>query len=353
MNGDFSWLHFSDLHLTPEKNTSFDTTRAMQELRKSLEKGDLTADYVLITGDIAHKGDYTGTEKSFAVFLDALVKTGIDKKRIFWAVGNHDIQSRSLSWRNQVIEKIRKDDAEFITDSFWRSLKCEEELLLLNNGIKTYTERHKELLWDASASSSQIGHAFYPLDSLNLIVLNTCFTSYDDNDAGKLHVITDKLDEYSCHIDDKKPVFVIGHHGREWFLPIERTRLDYLFKDLNVDLYLCGHNHELGYGKITYSPYDIHQFTCGGLNSAATNFTFMRGQYDSSKSSVSIVPYTYRGSGWMCDYQLHPRLAEKSGFLLERLNQQKTGDESYRERLIEKKFNLSTPMQESSAPQVY
>ena len=60
--GDFHWLHFSDLHLTPEEK--FDTIMARDELKKFLRDettaGRLTCDYIFFTGDIANKGNYDG-----------------------------------------------------------------------------------------------------------------------------------------------------------------------------------------------------------------------------------------------------------------------------------------------------
>lgn len=318
MNGDFSWLHFSDLHLKPENDEVFDIDHARRELLNFLESEGKSIRYVFITGDIAHKGSYDGTKGFLSVLIDTLESVNINK--VFWAVGNHDIQSRPLKWRAKIINEIRCDKN---IDRFRQALHNEEEsALLLDIGMKAYFENHRGLLGrDVTEDALSIGHAFYPLDELNLVVLNTCLTSCDNNDTGQLHVATPKWEDLSKNIDKEKPVVVLGHHGKEFLAPNERERLGIMFKSLNADIYLCGHNHAVGYDHITYTLHDIHQFTCGALTSDAASFTFMRGVYTSDDRNISVIPYTYRGnSGWEPDFLLHSRLIKNNKFVLGRLD---------------------------------
>ena len=47
------------------------------------------------------------------------------------------------------------------------------------------------------------------------------------------------------NIDDKKPTFVIGHHGIEFLCSKDQETVGRLFDDYHVDYYLCGHSHKL------------------------------------------------------------------------------------------------------------
>lgn len=49
-------------------------------------------------------------------------------------------------------------------------------------------------------------------------MLNTCVTSLDDEDERNLCIMEARLYDVFRNIDDKKPTFVIGHHGIEFFL---------------------------------------------------------------------------------------------------------------------------------------
>lgn len=54
-------------------------------------------------------------------------------------------------------------------------------------------------------------------------MLNTCVTSLDDEDERNLCIMEARLYDVFRNIDDKKPTFVIGHHGIEFFFISDNT----------------------------------------------------------------------------------------------------------------------------------
>ena len=316
----FKWLQISDFHF--KTKDSFDMSNARKKLLEKLKEDNIKPDYLFITGDIADKNVYASSKE----YLEDLLNTvELSKDKVFWAVGNHDIK-RGTGHRAQIIKKIREDKNP--SQVFEVAMADEEERVILTQiGMSSYIKEYKKIL-DRELSANEIldAHIHYDLPELNLIVLNTCLTSSDDEDSHKLMITEQRL----FHLFDKiktknKPIIVMGHHGKTFFHPSEQNRLGHLFEDGGVDLYLCGHSHRLGYDRFDESGRDIPQFTCGGGNvsDGYSVFTFMVGEYNSVEHTVTITPYSYSERGgreFNKDYTLSRRLTEfNNTFPLSRL----------------------------------
>jgi hypothetical protein len=153
---------------------------------------------------------------------------------------------------------------------------------------------HKKLLGRYPDGKQGYHHTFCKLADLNLIILNTCLTSCDKKDEGNLFIIEGNLQEFFDDIDSSNPTFVIGHHGQDFFTPGSKEELGEIFEDENVDLYLCGHSHELGYQSFQNVGRGIHQLTCGGLLAGQGNLSFMYGSYKSEERKACIRSYCYK-----------------------------------------------------------
>jgi len=311
--GSFSWLHFSDLHLTPK--TNFDTGYAREQLLDFLRNetviGALPCDYIFITGDIAHQNNYDGVKDFATNLFHALNWSPENYDKVFWAVGNHDI-SRNNPIRNLIIADTRNaQDREDLFDERMNSVDFQE--ILISKGMNDYHHWHKKLLGrDVYANNSISPHTPYRLLDLNLIVLNTCLTSCDDNDEHSLLINESGLKCAFEGFDHSNPTFVIGHHGKEFFTRETQDNVGHLFNSKNVDLYLCGHSHRLGYDIFPQAGRDLPQIVCGGgISDKYSKFSFMHGFYDKDKDEVTIKPYSYAEHGnrnWQFDGSLHLRL---------------------------------------------
>ena len=310
---DFHWLHFSDLHLDPDAN--FNNAHARQQLLDFLEEevscGRLHCDYIFLTGDIAHKNNYDGVQEYIGKLFEKL-NWSLDRyNNFFWASGNHDI-SRKSKLRKLVITKgLRESDNQSQTFEDWmRDPEFRE--LLVSKGMCDYIAWHKNILGRAPHCESNYPHTKHVFPNLNLIVLNTCLTSCDDEDEYKLHIIESKLLNLFDGLNLSNPVFVIGHHGQEFFQESERKRLGSLFDSGNVAIYLCGHSHELGYSEFKHTGWDLPQITCGTITDGDAKPSFMHGSYKSKTNEVMIIPYSYgeeKGEwNWRIDDNLDRRL---------------------------------------------
>lgn len=327
--GDFGWLHFSDLHLS---GCTLDAEMAKDKLIKFVEKkreeNQLNFQYIFITGDIANRGEYEGTKDFMKKLFSACglncTKKGLE--RVYWAVGNHDIDRSEIisKGRRELIAKIR-DPKDPLTLTFCLDQRKKMEgRALLRGGMELFTDNHKELL-AREYSKGQNPHQIYKLPDLNLIVLNTCLTSVDENDTHNLHIKSNCLKEVFEQIADRsKPIFVLGHHGRDFFCMEDMDVLSDIFDSYGADVYLCGHNHRTGFAVFPDAERDIYQLTCGGGAEFRDGscFSFMHGFYDDTRKTIRITPYCYMEKGdknWGESTQQNRRLKPQKAFPLSRL----------------------------------
>jgi tetratricopeptide (TPR) repeat protein len=251
----------------------------------------LKCDYLFFTGDLVHKCNYNGVEDFVSNIFGAI---GWDQKVVrecaFWAIGNHDI-SREDSLRNAVLYSIRHADNNVNKFEDNMNNACHDKLTA--GGMDDYVTYHQKIFGRKHVTGTSDVHTQYLLPHLNLVVLNTCLTSYDDLDENNLYIIEANLLKVFDNLDNTKPTFVIGHHSTEYFHLTQKTRLKSLFSEKNVDLYLCGHNHQLGCITL-HETHDIHQIVCGsGPLNEQLSFSFIHGYYDDTEKRVCLTTYVY------------------------------------------------------------
>lgn len=330
---DFKWLHFSDLHLRSDDPDARDARkRLIQFIKDERNAGRLKFDYVFITGDVADRSNYEKSEEYLKQLFTALgltnKKNALTKQslsKVFWAVGNHDIKRDNTSRRTEIIKKIRNmDDAYSLSDGL-DERNPEDSVLLLDTGMRPFKDEYKKILKRDYEATVKEPHILKEFPELNIVILNTCITSADDYDTHNLYIQSRHLKQVFESIHDRnKPLFVIGHHGRDFFYMDEMYTLSDVFDEMGVDVYLCGHNHKLGVALFPDTQRDIYQFTCGGgpSFSTSTNLSFMRGAFDCSDCSIQITPFSYRVDGdkkWSVDEHLSRRLKPSRKFRLDRL----------------------------------
>ncbi|MDR0919594.1 MAG: metallophosphoesterase [Oscillospiraceae bacterium] len=320
----FSWLHFSDLHYSSDMGISQDMFKeALYKcLKKIREETKEDIDYIFITGDVANKEVY---EDNLKDNIKAIISSIEDDqniqeepKKIFWVIGNHDIERNPK--RTEEILKIRNSPTPQV--AFNTAMADDLAQFILGSlGTKKYIENVSEFSKEFSSyatvekgSHNQELHRIIKLNDVNIIMLNTCLTSCDNDDNGNLFVLDEvfvkDFDSVFSEnfvnemIKDKKTTFVLAHHGFESLNKIELSTLREKFAG-KVDLWLCGHSHELMYNKF-YDPDSddngqkqntIHQYTCGqGKLDDKLTPTFIYGVYDDGM--ITITPYKFNGFNW-------------------------------------------------------
>ena len=204
--GNFKWLHLSDLHF--RMCEGFDMSLILERLETVLKKEtkDEKFKYIFLTGDLANGFDYNMVESRIKkLLLESEILE--DNGNIFWACGNHDI-SRQKKLRNRVITDIRDKSKENIT--FEGEISDDESREVLLNAFKEYYKVRKSLF---GMEKSEYPHQVIHTEDAEIILLNTCLTSCDDEDEHKLYLCEPCLINLFNEIEQGKPVFALGHHS--------------------------------------------------------------------------------------------------------------------------------------------
>jgi predicted phosphodiesterase len=318
---DFAWLHFSDLHF--KADADYDDSHIRGALHDFLikefrDKPDgLPVDYVFITGDVANKHDYSQAEANIEDLLHSLGwSIGDCQEKVFFAIGNHDID-KQIKLRNNTIQVIRgatdpsSELAEQMRDPNARDHLVRQQRASFHGRIGRFMSKgHLPKGHDVTSP-----HVVIELPKLNLAVFNTCLTSCDGSDEGQLVMLDSQTRALFEGRNATKPTFAIGHHGRECHHPKEAMRLDNLFHDQKVDVYLCGHSHSLSHAYFPNNHPDIRQITCGALFERASKTlelaSFMYCRYNNEKNAISVRPVTFdgrRNTGWYFNDNVHRKL---------------------------------------------
>lgn len=145
-------------------------------------------------------------------------------------------------------------------------------------------------------------HQVIHTDDAEIVMLNTCLTSCDDEDEHQLYLCEPQLISLFEQIEGGKPVFVLGHHSLDYLADSEKRRVIKLFSSKNITAYLCGHSHQLGVHPLTD---DIQEIVSGGFKTDGyAAISCFVGSYYADREEYSLIPYVYRpGSmNWGVDY---------------------------------------------------
>lgn len=294
------WGHFSDLHFQFGKN-EFKTEDLREKLLERISeyrKKNGSFHYLFITGDILHKGNMQKHVISdTAEYIRQLAKAaGCLDKNVIICAGNHDLRR----------SKARKNNLDLIIKDY------EENNCLDYNGycsvvVNDVCSPFRDFCKFINAREEiKPLHYFIDLGKINLYVLNTSVFAGQTYPGQKdpnpkledtnLYICDQNLSELKKNVisDRKRKLnIVLAHHGIECFVEREREQFLNFLKDLDIDLYLCGHVH-----KSIYQTFDaageMKQCSCGGLFVDNYNApSFIVGEYNDENHQIMLKNYQY------------------------------------------------------------
>lgn len=295
--GYFKWLHLSDLHF--RMCEGFDMNLILDRLKTFLQKETENEkfQYIFITGDLADRNDYSMVDKKIKeLLLDSNI-LDVDGK-IYWVCGNHDIP-RTYNIRKEQIMKIRdRNQSEYTFEYAFADEECRDLILKAFNKYNAKREQLFGLKYE-----DEYPHQVIHTDKAEIVLLNTCLTSCDNEDEHELYLCESGLINLFNEIEGGKPVFVLGHHSLNFIADSDKGRLIDLFRGKHVSVYLCGHSHQLGVQPLYDNTLEI---VSGGFKiDGHAIISFMIGIFDEDSEEYSIIPYTYRAGSkvWAEDYE--------------------------------------------------
>lgn len=277
------WLHLSDLHNCFNNHSSIWARKML--LEKISEAGDINL--LVITGDLLYqfKNDFSNVSK----FIEEIIKIKeISKSRVIIVPGNHDFERTPLRTVS-IIGVVNM--SENISESISNMHPDIYNVLLENQS--PFFEFYKQLL-NREEEWREL-HFLKELDDCNVICLNTCLISGQNNEEGKLSINLDKL----IHVLNKipksdKPNIAIGHHSIECFHESEQETIIQMFDDFGIDIYLCGHMHKSKYRIYTESKRNIQSFVCGsGMVDDYADPSFIIGELNLESYRCNIKYYCW------------------------------------------------------------
>lgn len=296
---DIRWIHLSDLHMGCEENKWTDDT-LRKELIYYLENDLGRIDFILISGDVIHQGQYNNRDicEQANSFLSVLSKKF---ENIIFCVGNHDyLRNRPRydllkQWQLLDNKEKRKQEDEYAKklcadfENYVNLCRSNSE----NNPIQNRT------------------YIYQGIDGVNIIILNTSIfcgqpvlkegemvnegNNVQVDDFQKLWIPEHELPTVD-QINSQFPTIVFGHHPIEMFEDDSRKRLEEFLTRVNAE-YLCGHIHEITSATVN----DIHQTSSAGLfkgrfNDPSFSYNILR---KNRNEKIEKRYYEYSKNGWI------------------------------------------------------
>lgn len=267
------WLHLSDLHFSCASIDANDVREALKRQHLK-EKYDL----IFLTGDFAYQAIFGESVEKF--ISEMIVMVGCKKENVFFVPGNHDYERSEP--RTSALKTIA--NVQEISKSVRQAMAI---------GSDEYREFCERVLGEGYGKTCLEPCIVKTLDyaPVDIILLNTCLTSYDDNDRNHLYICSKQLQEAFHELDISRMQIVIGHHGANWLVDNDHsTFIDWLIRYTSTKLYLCGHSHKLGIIK-DGSAYQIVSGTL--MEDHKADFGFVKGTINTESYVIEGTCYKY------------------------------------------------------------
>jgi hypothetical protein len=301
------WIHISDIHYNPEKTNS-DTTLTWKKLPEFLDSNQLTVDAVFMTGAFRYAKEQPDTIENAILVADAFKKiavaTGVQKadgtvdaKRIFTVPGNHDLD-RDYQRRKRWLDSIREDYLRDIDEGIFD----EADLRLMQESFTFYKRVHSYLYGDNDLtnylcrSEQSNPHSYVHMNGVNLLLLNSALFAMDsytiDRHAMVIgHTYVTNLLQQMQDEHPNCPIIVLSHHAMDQLHDDEKKKIQNIFHQYPVKLYLCGHSYEVWHTSIN----NTEHLTMGCIkHEKGVKASFSIGEYDRTSGRISISVYEWR-----------------------------------------------------------
>lgn len=282
------WLQLSDIHFSL-CTMGVDSHLLKRQLINYLQAEIGKVDWIFLLGDFRYCGNPKEPDSVLEWIRQIAEAVGIQNlsERVCMVPGNHDID-RNPTVRQYIIDGVKKDYNVLQGKFDQMALKALLSSFSYYNSLykRIYNEDYIE-----AAVNAQNPHLFKDCGEFYLLMLNTVIISNEDNERGTLLVGSGYVVELLTKVT--KPIYVLAHHGLQMLEKEEKRKLYQIFKEWDIELYLCGDEHVL-YEEMAGSQ--IHQITSGCLygGSKETDIAFMTGEI--VDGGISVSAHEWKGN---------------------------------------------------------
>lgn len=276
------FVHISDLHFNPE-NDGRTSKEIREQLIPYLRDLNLSADDLLITGDLRHAGKQGKEQSDIDKVVEYIKEIAAaihitSEDHIHLVPGNHDRDRFKNEDEEKRIAEIRKNY------SVAKGLFEEKDLDFLLQQFEYFKKVCSTLYGPDNYWTNAELHTYRVLDGTVFLYLNTAIMHNEDNDRDDLIIGNDCLDRLLREIKIKHPDFpiiVLAHHSPDCFRKSEKEAFEHiLMAHPKASLYLCGDAHEAWPRKVNHHL----EITMGCLKQdAGVETTFLVGDTESQE----------------------------------------------------------------------
>lgn len=243
----FSWLLISDLHLKADSGT-WGQSVVLRDMVRDMEarKEDLqNIQFIIVSGDLA----FSGSQAEYLLveaFLDDLrTVVGLDRSRVFFVPGNHDIsrgiQTTCYSGARDLLNSPQALE-QFLATPLERDTLLQRLSAFIDFDTRFCEKHDRQLTDDRLAFVAPL-----KIDGLPICIagLNSAWLCGDDNDQRKILVGDRPVIDVIEMIRGSSARLVVGvlHHPPDWLRNFDQRSLEERFLP-ECDFMHRGHLHE-------------------------------------------------------------------------------------------------------------
>lgn len=322
-------LHLSDLHIS-SKRLSSTSKELIDDIVSQIE--DMSEVILVVSGDTVNKGEFEKYMDGVQLFFQSLKdKTGKKIKDVYFVPGNHDkVRSKS----NELFGKYIQYEPYEMTEEVWnlQSENYADYLNMVNVIKKIFNSKSRNTTCTFGVEYCETKGGI-----ICIVKIDTSWATYGGKEEGGKLIIGkyqfDKLRTQYSELKDKleekeKELTItigIGHHPVNWLQSSEEKEIKKYMIDeeyFNMNLYLCGHIHDMdvenwnnGYHSIMTLVTGIgwnHQDTSSKEKDKKDEHRYSLYIIDKQKNSCDIIMRRSQKNGkFVSDYSVYTNDEEK------------------------------------------
>ena len=243
-----TWLHLSDLHFRAEEQHTWDSNIVLKQLladiAERMKQDGLCPDFIVVTGDIAFSGQPAEYDLARAFFDELLQTTRLDKERLFFVPGNHDVDRNLVSRGAQGIADSLAD-----RQSVNAVLSDPTDRALMLARFQGYADFVNDYLNEYQPFDAK-GEGYFYVRTLALaecrvalLGLNSAWISASDEDKAKGLLLGERQVRTAlARAADADLRIALLHHPFDWLRTFDRNDAESLLCR-ECDFVLHGHMH--------------------------------------------------------------------------------------------------------------
>lgn len=201
-------LHVGDMakgkDFSPNKTENASVDNYLQEFLDFVSREDLSADYLLVSGDISNRAK----EQEFSLASDLIEKIaislGVDREKVLFCPGNHDVNWPAI----EAHKNISADFDSIVKAKYFNFLK----------GGLVFSDNHSSGVGRFDSPPYLVVWSF---DDVNIFSLNSSVYDGPDEEPHRGEIKSEQLEiidgVLSSHVSRSKiNIFILHHHPKQY-----------------------------------------------------------------------------------------------------------------------------------------